>query len=76
MQRFPDNIDWEATEDKHNYAFWDWCIFNGIHNEDYILDNYGDLFEDFADGIDDKDFIYVWATIPGRSIRRTEKIRI
>jgi len=40
-------------------AFWDWCISNGIHNEDYILDNYGDLFEDFADGIDDKDFIYV-----------------
>jgi hypothetical protein len=34
------------------------------------------LFEDFADGIDDKEFVYVWATISGRSIRRTETIRI
>lgn len=59
MQRFPENIDWEATEDKHTDAFWDWCISNGIHNENYILDNFGDLFEDFADGLDDKDFVYV-----------------
>ena len=63
--RFPKNIDWEATEDKHNDAFWDWVIGNGIHNEDYILDNMGDLFEDFADGLKDEDFVYEPATIPG-----------
>jgi hypothetical protein len=56
--RFPDNIDWESTQEKHEEQFWTWCIENGIHNEDYILDNIGDLFEDFADGLEDKDFIY------------------
>jgi hypothetical protein len=34
------------------------------------------LFEDFADGIDDKDFVYVWATIPGGSARPIKTIRI
>jgi hypothetical protein len=59
MKRFPDNINWDATETKHQDAFWDWCISNGINNEDYILNNIGDLFENFADGLDDKDFVYV-----------------
>jgi hypothetical protein len=64
--RFPKNVDWEATEDKHNDAFWDYCISDrGIHNEDYILDNMGDLFEEFADGLSDEEFVYEPATIPG-----------
>jgi len=56
--RFPNNVDWEATEEKHQDAFWTWCLENGIHNEDYILDNFGDLFEDFADNLHDDEFVY------------------
>ncbi len=61
---FPKNIDWEATEEKHMGSFWDWCIDQGYHNEDYILDNFVDLFESFADKFDDEDFVYESTTIP------------
>ena len=62
---FPKNVDWEATEEKYESEFWSWCLENGYHNEDYVLDNYGDLFESFADKFDDEDFIYDTTTIPG-----------
>jgi hypothetical protein len=55
---FPKNIDWEATEEKHEAAFWNWCLGEGYHNEDYILDNYGDLFESFAEMLNEEDFVY------------------
>jgi hypothetical protein len=55
---FPKNIDWEATEEKYVAQFWDWCLENGYHNEDYILDNFVDLFESFAETLNDEDFIY------------------
>jgi hypothetical protein len=62
---FPKNIDWESTEEKHMGKFWDWCIDHGYHSEDYILDNFVDLFESFADGLNEEDFVYEPATIPG-----------
>jgi hypothetical protein len=62
---FPKNIDWESTEEKHEAAFWNWCIEQGYHNEDYVLDHYVDLFESFADGLNEEDFVYEPATIPG-----------
>ena len=62
---FAKNIDWEATEEKYEHEFWSWCFENGYHNEDYILDNWGELFESFADKLKDEDFVYEPATIPG-----------
>jgi len=55
---FPKNVDWETTEEKYESEFWSWCLENGYHNEDYVLDHYGDLFESFADGLNEEDFVY------------------
>jgi hypothetical protein len=58
FEEFLDTVDWDATENKHEAKFWDWCISNSIHNEDYILDNYGDLFLDFAlNELETKEFV-------------------
>ena len=62
--QFIKHIDWEATEEKYEAEFWNWCLEQGYHNEDYILDNYADLFDMFADKLNDEDFIYEPATIP------------
>ena len=61
FDEFLDTIDWEATEEKHQTRFFDYVVLeNGIHNEDYILDNYAELFLDFAiNELSPKDFVCV-----------------
>ena len=63
--QFIKHIDWEATEKKHEAAFWDWCLGEGYHDEDYILDNFTDLFLNFVETLDAQEIVYEPATIPG-----------
>lgn len=63
--QFIKHIDWEATEEKHEAAFWDWCLGEGYYDEDYILDNFTDLFLSFVETLDAQEIVYEPATIPG-----------
>ena len=32
--------------------FWDWCINQGYHNEDWVLDNLAELEESFEETLE------------------------
>lgn len=32
--------------------FWQWCIDNGYHNEDYVLDNLAELEDRFLEELE------------------------
>ncbi len=58
LQDFIDSVDWEATEEKHQDRFWSWAIDDG-KCEDYILDNFADLFTDWALGeLEESEYVY------------------
>ena len=38
--------------DEYESAFWDWCIKQGMHNEDWILDNLAELHEAFEETLE------------------------
>lgn len=33
-------------------AFWQWCLENGYHNEDYVLDNMDELEARFLEEVE------------------------
>lgn len=37
---------------EYDAKFWDWCIDQGYHNEDWVLDNLAELHEMFFEELE------------------------